>query len=71
MIAVTRLDGSALVLNAELIERIEATPDTVVTMTSGETFVVRESPTAIVDRVVEYRRAVLMGGPAVWAGAEQ
>jgi flagellar protein FlbD len=71
MIAVTRLDGSALVLNAELIERIEATPDTVVTMTSGETFVVREAPTAIVDRVVEYRRAVLMGGPAVGAGAEQ
>lgn len=62
MIAVTRLDGSTLVVNAELIERIEATPDTVVTMANRETFVVRESPATLIERVLAYKRAVLGSG---------
>jgi flagellar protein FlbD len=61
MIAVTRLDGSTLVVNAELIERIEATPDTIVTMSNHDTFVVRETPEALVERVLAYKRA-LPGG---------
>jgi flagellar protein FlbD len=56
MIKVTRLDHSELVVNAELIETIEATPDTVITLTSGKKLVVSEEVEEIVRRVLEYRR---------------
>ncbi|MCS7310163.1 MAG: flagellar FlbD family protein [Armatimonadota bacterium] len=56
MIKVTRLDHSELVLNAELIETIEATPDTVITLTNGKKLVVSEGVDEIVRRVLEYRR---------------
>ncbi len=55
------MNHRALVLNAELIEHVETTPDTVVSMTTGEKFVVVESADEIVDRVIEYRRAILEG----------
>ncbi|MCS6830769.1 MAG: flagellar FlbD family protein [Armatimonadota bacterium] len=56
MIQVTRLDHSQLVVNAELIETIEATPDTVITLTSGKKLVVSENVEEVVRRVIEYRR---------------
>lgn len=56
MIKVTRLDHSELVVNAELIETIESTPDTVITLTSGKKLVVSEDVEEIVRRVLEYRR---------------
>ena len=49
-----------MVLNAELIEHVETTPDTVVSMTTGEKFVVIESADEIVNRVIAYRRAILV-----------
>lgn len=59
MIQVTRLGQKApLVLNAELIERIEARPDTTITLTSGELLVVAESVDEVVDRVIRYKQAV-------------
>lgn len=59
MIAVTRLDGSRLVINAELIEALEATPDTVITLTTGRRVVVREPVEEVVQRVIDYRRQLL------------
>lgn len=56
MIKVTRLDHSELVVNAELIETIEATPDTVITLTGGKKLVVSEDVEEVVRRVMEYRR---------------
>lgn len=53
----TRLNGEALVLNAELIETVEATPDTVITLTTGKRLIVRERPEDVVRRVLAYRRA--------------
>jgi flagellar protein FlbD len=61
MIAVTRLDGSEMVLNADLVEWIERTPDTVVGLVNGERFLVRESPDELVRRVIEFKRSVLSG----------
>lgn len=58
MIKVTRLNHSELVVNAELIETVEATPDTVITLTSGKKLVVSEDVEEIVRRVMEYRRDV-------------
>ncbi|MCL6475115.1 MAG: flagellar FlbD family protein [Firmicutes bacterium] len=56
MIKVTRFDHSELVVNAELIETVEATPDTVITLTSGKKLVVSEDVDEIIRRVMEYRR---------------
>ena len=56
MITVSRLDGSEVVVNAELIELIEATPDTHLTLTDGKRLIVRETPEVVVARVIAYRR---------------
>ena len=59
MIAVTDLHGCPLYVNAELVERIEATPDTMVTLTTGQRIYVAESPDDVVTRIMEYRRYCL------------
>jgi flagellar protein FlbD len=56
MIGLTRLNGHPLVVNAELIETVESTPDTVVSLISGKKLVVRESPDDVIERVVRYRQ---------------
>lgn len=58
MIEVTRLRGSKVILNAELIEQIEETPDTVITLTSGKKFVVAETADDIMKLVIEYKRKI-------------
>lgn len=60
MIVTTRLDNSMLVLNSDLIEHIESTPDTVVTLTNGKRWVVRESVEEVVERIIGYQRAIRM-----------
>lgn len=57
MIKLTRLGGEALVLNADLIQYVEARPDTFVTLTTGERLVVIESMDEVVRRVVAYQQA--------------
>ena len=59
VIQITRLNDSELILNADLIEVIEATPDTVITLIDGTRFVVRESPEELVYRIQQYRAALL------------
>lgn len=61
MIAVTRFDRSEFVLNAEFIQSVESTPDTHIVLFNGHSFVVRETRDEIVQRVLEYRRAVYGG----------
>jgi flagellar protein FlbD len=61
MIRLTRLNHVPLVLNSDLIEQVEVTPDTVITMTTGEKLMVLESADEIVERVVEFRRTILNG----------
>ena len=56
MISVTRLDGSEVVVNAELIVLIEAVPDTHLSLTDGRQMIVRESPDEVVASVIAYRR---------------
>ncbi len=59
MIRLTRLNHIPLILNSDLIEHIDMTPDTVVTLTSGQKFMVLESADEIVDKVVVFRRNLL------------
>ncbi len=58
MIMVTRLGAkeTELAINAELIELVEATPDTVITLTTGNKLLVRESVDEIIRRIIAYRR---------------
>jgi flagellar protein FlbD len=58
VIQVTRLNHLPLILNSDLIEHIEATPDTVVSLTTGQKIVVLESAEEIVARVIAFRRAI-------------
>ncbi len=55
MIHVTRLNGAKFIVNAELIEQIESTPDTVITLTTGNNIIVRESVEDVRNRVIKYR----------------
>lgn len=56
MIKVTRLNGTELVINADLIETIEERPDTIVTLTNDHRFVVKESVDELLERIAAYRR---------------
>jgi len=56
MMKVTRLNGRPFVINAELIQFIEETPDTVITMTTHEKVLVKESADEVIRRVVEFGR---------------
>lgn len=56
MIKLTRLNGKEFVLNIDLIEFIESTPDTVISTTTGKKLVVIEQVDEIIDRIVEFRR---------------
>ncbi|OPX44583.1 flagellar protein FlbD [Ruminiclostridium hungatei] len=55
MIRLTKLNRSSFVLNCELIETIESTPDTVISTVNGKKYVVTESVEEVVDRVLQYK----------------
>jgi flagellar protein FlbD len=59
MIYVTRLNHTSVVLNCDLIEHVETTPDTVISLTTGQKLMVLESAEEIIERVVKYRRSIL------------
>jgi len=56
MIELTRLHGEPIVINADLIEFIESTPDTMISTTTGKKVLVKETVEEVIGRVVEYRR---------------
>jgi len=55
LIEVTRLDGRPMVLNAELIESVESTPDTLIQLSTGRKILVRETVDEVTMRVLKYR----------------
>ena len=59
MIIVTRLHGSSVAVNCDLIERVEAAPETVVTLVDGSRYVVRESVAEVVDKIRDFRASVV------------
>ena len=56
MIEVTRLNGKGLTINSDLIEMIEETPDTVITLTTGKIIIVKESRQMVKNLVKLYRQ---------------
>jgi len=59
MIEVTRLNNSKLWINAEMIEFVEATPDTVISLVNRDKIIVKTSPQEVVQAIIEYRRQTL------------
>jgi flagellar protein FlbD len=59
MIHVTRLNHTPVVLNCDLIEEIETTPDTVISMTTGQKIMVLESTEEIIERIRLFRQSIL------------
>lgn len=58
MIRLRRLNGQELVINAELIELIEAKPDTIITLTTGEKYIVENDVDNVVAKVISYKQAI-------------
>ena len=61
MVAVTGLNGLTFAINSDLIEHVEAMPDTVVTLTTGNKLVIREGLEELAAKVIAFRHAVLVG----------
>ena len=59
MIQLTRLNHVPLIVNSDLIEHVEVTPDTVVALTTGQKFLVLESAEDVVEKVIQFRRAIM------------
>ncbi|HEX3023073.1 MAG TPA: flagellar FlbD family protein [Lachnospiraceae bacterium] len=60
MIELTRLTEVKFSINSDLIETVEETPDTVITLTNGKKFVVTESMKEIKDLIIEFKRAIYL-----------
>lgn len=63
MIPLTRTNGAKFYVNPELIQTVEATPDTVITLVSNKKFIVKDTPEEIAERFIEYRHKTLAGFP--------
>ena len=62
MIALRRLNNEPIMVNPDLIESLESTPDTVVTLTSGNKLLVRDSMDEVREKIIEFKRRI--HGPA-------
>lgn len=58
MIKLKRINNKEFVVNADFIEFIEATPDTVITLTNGIKLVVKESVDEVIEKVIEYKSRI-------------
>lgn len=60
MIKLTGMNKKEIIINAEHIEKIEETPESVITLLNGNKYIVLESNEEIVNRVIEYKRQILI-----------
>jgi len=58
MIKLKRINEKEFVLNAEYIEFVESTPDTIISLTTGKKIVVKESVDEVIEKVIEYKRRI-------------
>jgi flagellar protein FlbD len=58
MIKLEKLNGALVVVNAEIIESVEAAPDTVLNLATGNRFIVKDSVDAVIAKVIEYKKQV-------------
>lgn len=58
MIKLHKLNSAEVIINAELIESIEATPDTKIILTTGNQYIVKETPQEVLKKILEYRAKI-------------
>ncbi len=58
MIKVKRINEKEIIINAELIEFVESTPDTIISMSTGKKIFVKDTPEEVIAKVIEYRKEV-------------
>ncbi|MCP3976048.1 MAG: flagellar FlbD family protein [bacterium] len=68
MIVLHKLKGEDFFLNADLVESVEETPDTIVTLVDGRRIVVSDSADTIADRIIEYRASILVSASEMRTG---
>jgi len=68
LIELSRLNGKKFFLNCELIKTIESTPDTVITLTSGEKLMVKEDIPFVVERTMDYLKRLRQEPPIAQKG---
>jgi len=61
MIKLRKINNKEFVVNADFIEFVEATPDTVITLTNGVKLVVKESVDEVIEKVIEYKKKIFEG----------
>lgn len=61
MIRLTRFDGTQFVLNTEIIQYLEATPDTIITLNTGDKLIIRETVEEVIEAVIEFKKRVFVG----------
>ena len=64
MITLTRLTGAPFALNPDLVERVDCTPDTVITLVDGTKYLVTETLQDVIDLVLEFRARIVAGASA-------
>lgn len=65
MIKLQKLNGAELIVNADLIESVEAAPDTVINLATGNRYLVKNSVEEVVAKVVEYKQKIHSGSKVV------
>lgn len=58
MVTLTKLNDQLFTINADLIETLEETPDTVIVMATGNKYVVKETQQEIINKIVQYKRRI-------------
>lgn len=65
MIKLTGFNNKEFYLNCDLIEKIEITPDTIITTTNDKKFIVKESPEVIILRIIDFKKKYMLSKPEV------
>ncbi len=61
MLKLTRFDGTRIVVNCDLIEFVEKTPDTVISLTTNRKILVQESVDEVIQKAIEFKKAIFSG----------
>ena len=56
VISITKLNEQGMIINCDLIELIESTPDTTITMTTGRKIIIKESVDTVLDKITNYKK---------------
>ena len=60
MVILTKLNNQEFTINCDLIETMEQTPDTVIVMTTGNKYVVKETPEEVINKIVQFKRNIYL-----------